>query len=71
MVILIILWATTIMIMLMKIIILRWAGVILEGVALPIVAAFGILGEQNSDDDGDDGDDDDSDGDDGVIVTDF
>ena len=44
---------------------------ILEGVALPIVAAFGILGEQNSDDDGDDGDDDDSDGDDGVIVTDF
>ena len=38
---------------------------ILEGVALPIVAAFGILGEQNGDD-GDGGDDDDSDG---VIVT--
>ena len=73
MVILIILWATTIMIMLMKIIILRWAGVILEGVALPIVAAFGILGEQNGDrDDGaDDDDDDDGDGDDVVIGTDF
>ena len=34
---------------------------ILEGVALPIVAAFGILGEQNGDD-GDGGDDDDDDG---------
>ena len=39
---------------------------ILEGVALPIVAAFGILGEQNGD--GDDGADDDDD-DDGDAIT--
>ena len=25
----------------------RWAGLILEGIALPLVAAFGILGPQN------------------------